>query len=71
MGITKRRTDFPYYKVQELSDRMLCWVDARKEAFSDLAEARRFAAEHVQPRKSRIVVVERDGRRVLEESSAS
>lgn len=67
---TLRRTDFPYYKVQEYVERKLAWMDARKEAFSDLAEARAFLALHVAPRPHRIIIVERNGRRILESSGA-
>lgn len=63
---TRRRTDFPYYKAQEYVEVKLAWMDARKEAFKDLAEARAFLVANVAPKRHRIIVVEANGRRILE-----
>ena len=62
-----RRSEFPYFKVQRIDSRVLAWMDARKEAFDTLEEARRFLAEQVAPRAARIIIVEREGRRILED----
>lgn len=62
-----RRSEFPYFKVQRIDPRVLAWMDARKEAFNTLEEARRFIAEQVAPQAARIIIVEREGRRVLED----
>lgn len=63
----KRRTIFPYYKVLTRSDVSLAWVEARKEAFNSLEEARAFIARDLAPRPGRVLIVEGErSRRVLE-----
>jgi hypothetical protein len=68
---TLRRTDFPYYKAQKYVEEKLAWMDARKEAFTDLQEARAFLLANVAPRPHRIIVVERNGRRILESTGTT
>lgn len=64
----KRRKIFPYYKVLTMSDISLSWVDARREAFDTLEEAKRFIAQNLVGKSSRVIVVEGErSRRVLEE----
>lgn len=63
---TKRRTVFPYFKAQVIDSRTLAWMDARKEAFDSLDQCRSFLATGFSGRRTRIVIVERGGRRVLE-----
>ncbi|MEM9409745.1 MAG: hypothetical protein AAGA30_01445 [Planctomycetota bacterium] len=64
---SRPRKDFPYYKVQVFSDRQFCWVDARKEAFGELEDAKTFIARVIDSNKVRIQVVEEKKRYILEE----
>lgn len=66
---TKRRSVFPYFKVQVRSNRLLCWVDARKEAFDSLDDAKAFIASELVKQQSRIIVVNANCRRILEQSA--
>ena len=64
----KRRKVFPYYKVLTMSNVSLSWVDARKEAFDTLEEAKIFITQELGDKPSRVIVVEGErSRRVLEE----
>ena len=69
MAPGQRRKVFPYYKVQVFSEQALCWVDGRKAAFDSLKEARQFIRQDLVGKKGRIIVVEENERRVLEESA--
>jgi hypothetical protein len=62
----KRRKVYPYYIVQTVSEISMCWVDARKRAFDILSEAREFIRDHLADKRSRILVVEENERRILE-----
>lgn len=65
----KRRKVFPYYSVQTISELSFCWVDARKEGFDTLEEAKEFIANELAGRSSRVTIIEGErDRRVLEES---
>lgn len=57
-----------YYKVQHYEERSMTWRDF-KQAFDDLAEARRFASKSGAGKRVRIMWVEGDSRSVLEDIS--
>ncbi|MCI0487657.1 MAG: hypothetical protein L0229_13780 [Blastocatellia bacterium] len=59
------RKEFPYYKVQVFDDVVSSWKDERR-AFDTVEAAQEYIAEKVAPMSARIVIVERDGRRVLD-----
>jgi hypothetical protein len=59
------RKDFPYYKVQIYNEILNSWVDER-EAYPSLAEARQLIKTRFSSRRVRIMVVEREGRHVLQ-----
>ena len=59
------RKEFPYYKVQVLDDIINSWKDERT-AFDTLEEAQGYIARKIAPKTARIVVVESNGRHVLE-----
>jgi len=61
-----RRLDFPYYKVHKRDKKLLSWIDARKEAFASLEEAKRFIVEELNGEESRILVVEKNKRYIFE-----
>lgn len=63
------RRDFPYYKVQVFSDRLLAWID-EKRAFSTVQDATRHISNRLFGRRCRIIVVEKKGRRPLDENAA-
>jgi hypothetical protein len=64
---SRPRKIFPYYKVQIVSPRQLCWIDARKKAFDSLDEAKGFIGATLTQKTWRILEVEAHGRRVIEE----
>ena len=64
--MTKPRTKFPYYKVQSHSAQQCSWVNDRKEAFDSLEEAQAYIHQRAARRRFRIMVVEENGRRVLD-----
>jgi len=50
-----------------MSEKALCWVDARKEAFNSLEEAKEFIAKELAGRSSRITIIEgQRSRRILQ-----
>jgi hypothetical protein len=57
-----------YYKVQRYEERSKTWRDF-KQAFDDLTEAQRFAAEYSASESVRIMWVEGNSRGVIEGSS--
>ncbi len=59
------RKNFPYYKIQLYNSVFKSWKDEPR-ACSSLAEARRLIHTKFLGRRARIVVVEREGRHVLE-----
>jgi hypothetical protein len=61
---SKPRTKFPYYKVHIYDDTKLAWVDARREAFNTLEEAKLYIDEALTNRKARILEVSERGRHV-------
>jgi len=63
---SKRRSAYPYYRVQKFETKSMAWMDARKEGFDELEEARIYIQTSVTPSKGRIIIVEAHGRRVLE-----
>jgi hypothetical protein len=64
---SKPRTKFPYYKVHIYDDVKLAWIDARKEAFNTLEEAKIYIDEALPNQKARILEVNERGRHVYNE----
>lgn len=62
------RKDFPYYKVQVFSDVSISWMD-EPLAYDSAVEAEEAIRRKFATQQARIVVVEREGRHVLESSS--
>jgi hypothetical protein len=70
MGRSKGwRKDYPYYKIQVFDPRSLAWID-EKPGFGSLDDTHRYAEERLTGKKWRIIIVEANGRRPLEEPSA-
>lgn len=68
MGKPSRpRSNFPYYKVHVFDKKNLAWIDARKEAFDSLNDAKLYISEKLSKRKSRILIVTERGRKVYRE----
>ena len=63
---SKPRTDFPYYKVHVYDTTRLAWVDARREAFDTLEDARAYIAEKLPTRQARIYEITERGRHVYQ-----
>ncbi len=59
------RKDFPYYKVQIYDEVVKSWTD-QPRAYATLAEARSMIRARLVNCRARIVVVERESRRVLD-----
>lgn len=59
------RKEYPYYKVQVLDEIINSWKDERKP-FDTVDEAQEHIAKNISPKAARIIIVESNGRRVLE-----
>ncbi len=59
------RKDFPYYKIQTYREVSQSWSDEPR-AYANLAEVRRTIRTRFADRRARIVIVERERRRVLD-----
>jgi hypothetical protein len=60
------RKDFPYFKIQLFSKLVNSWMDEQK-AYPSVEEARAARVKKFPGELSRIVVVESNGRRILQE----
>ena len=60
------RKDYPYYKIQVFDSRSIAWID-EKRAFGSIDDVHAYAHERLTGKKWRIIVVEANGRRTLEE----
>lgn len=66
--ISKPRSKFPYYKVHIFNNTKLVWIDARKEAFDTLQEAKLYITEKLSDQQTRILEVTERARRVYNEN---
>ena len=60
------RKDYPYYKIQVFNPRSLAWID-EKRGFGRLDDARSYIETRLANQQCRIIVVDADGRRPLDE----
>jgi hypothetical protein len=60
------RKDFPYYKIQVYNPVFNSWKD-EPNAYTCIAEARRAVQTKFPDQRARIMVVDRDGRYVLDD----
>jgi hypothetical protein len=68
MAKPRRWRKTPYYKIQVYNAVFQSWKDERK-VFDTAAEAHEYIDQHIAPAAARIMVVERDHRYVLEDST--
>jgi hypothetical protein len=59
------RKDFPYYKVQTFNTVWNSWTDEPR-AYGSLEEAGEVIQRKLSDRRTRIIIVEREGRRVYQ-----
>ena len=61
----RRRRQFPLYKIQVFDEAMHSWKDEPR-AFDSLEEAKAQIEKRLTTKRVRIVIVDHDGRRVLD-----
>lgn len=61
----RRRKKFPYYKIQVYNEIFKSWKDIQR-AFDTVETARDYIEKRIGPQTARIMVVERNARRLLD-----